>query len=117
MYFVPQGRKVERFLDTVFPNLPIALVISSMGIEGKLSDTLGEKIFEQTEDVNLPKCKFAPRCPFAQKVCFEESPPYVDVSVGHSVKCHFGAQIYGQIGENGIQKSLNLSTLRNEVHR
>ncbi len=95
----------------------IALVISSIGIEGRLSDTLGEKIFEQTEDVNLPKCKFAPRCPFAQKVCFEESPPYVDVSVGHSVKCHFGAKIYGQIGENGIQKSLNLSTLRNEVHR
>lgn len=95
----------------------IALVISSMGIEGKISDTLGEKIFEQTEDVNLPKCKFAPRCPFAQKVCFEETPPYVDVSVGHSVKCHFGPQIYGRIGENGIQKSLNLSTLTSEVHK
>lgn len=93
----------------------IALIISSMGIEGKISDTLGEKIFEQTEDVDLPKCKFAPRCPFAQAKCFEESPPYVDVAVGHSVKCHYAPQIYGQTSESTIQKSLNLSQLQTEI--
>lgn len=89
----------------------IALVISSMGIEGKISDTLGEKIFEQTEDVDLPKCKFAPRCPFAQKVCFEEAPPYVDVTSGHSVKCHFATSIYEHTSESGIQRSLNFSQI------
>ncbi len=93
----------------------IALVISSMGIEGRISDTLGEKIFEQTEDINLPKCKFAPRCPFAQKVCFEETPEYVEVKGGHSVKCHFAGQIYGKTSESSIQKSLNLSALQTEI--
>ncbi len=93
----------------------IALVITSMGIEGRISDTLGDKIFEQTEDIDLPKCKFAPRCPFAQKVCFEESPGYVEVKGGHSVKCHFGAQIYEKTKESSIQKSLNLSALQTEI--
>lgn len=93
----------------------IALVISSMGIEGKISDTLGEKIFEQTEDVDLPLCKFAPRCPFARDICFDEAPPYVDVSSGHSVKCHFAAQIYSQTSESGIQKSLNFSKIETGV--
>lgn len=94
----------------------IALVISSMGIEGKISDTLGEKIFEQTEDVDLPKCKFAPRCPFAQQVCFDEEPGYVEVKNGHSVKCHFGSEIYSKTSENSIDKSLNLSYLKSEIH-
>lgn len=93
----------------------IALVISSMGIEGKISDTLGEKIFEQTEDVNLPKCKFAPRCPFAQQVCFDEAPGYVEVKSGHSVKCHFASQIYSQTSETGIQKSLNFASIRSDA--
>ena len=93
----------------------IALVITSMGIEGRISDTLGEKIFEQTEDIDLPKCKFAPRCPFAQQVCFDESPGYVEVKGGHSVKCHFGAQIYEKTKESSIQKSLNLSALQTEI--
>ena len=93
----------------------IALVITSMGIEGKISDTLGEKIFEQTEDTKLPACKFAPRCPFAQQKCFDESPPYVDVEINHSVKCHFGTQIYSRTRESAIQKSLNLSQLKSEI--
>lgn len=93
----------------------IALVISSMGIEGKISDTLGERIFDQTEDVDLPMCKFAPRCPFAQAKCSEEVPPYVDVAVGHSVKCHFATEIYSKTSENNIEKSLNLSNLRGEI--
>ncbi len=93
----------------------IALVISSMGIEGKISDTLGEKIFEQTEDVDLPKCRFAPRCPFAQQVCFDESPKYVEVKGGHSVKCHFGSQIYEKTRESTIDNSLNLTGLQSQI--
>ncbi len=93
----------------------IALVISSMGIEGKITDTLGEKIFEQTEDVDLPLCRFAPRCPFAQQICFDEAPKYVDVKEGHSVKCHFGSQIYEKTKESSIDNSLNLTGLQTEI--
>lgn len=37
--------------------------------------------------VNPPKgCRFAPRCPFAKKICFEKEPPTVEVD-GSIVKC------------------------------
>ena len=93
----------------------IALIISSMGIEGKISDTLGEKIFEQTENEDLPVCRFAPRCPFSQKICYDEAPPYIDVALDHSVKCHFGARIYEQTRESSVIKSLNIANLKNEI--
>jgi oligopeptide/dipeptide ABC transporter ATP-binding protein len=36
-----------------------------------------------------PGCRFAPRCPVAQAICFEEVPPAVQVSDGHTALCHF----------------------------
>jgi len=37
---------------------------------------------------NLPKgCRFAPRCPFADRRCAEEPPPLRDIGAGHAVAC------------------------------
>lgn len=37
---------------------------------------------------NLPKgCRFAPRCPFADRRCHEEPPPLRDLAPGHAVAC------------------------------
>ncbi len=35
-----------------------------------------------------PGCRFAPRCPFAQSVCFETEPEFREVEPGHFVACH-----------------------------
>ena len=34
-----------------------------------------------------PGCRFAPRCPYAEKRCFEASPPRYEVESGHMVAC------------------------------
>ena len=40
--------------------------------------------------INPPSgCKFHPRCPYAEKICGEQSPGMVEISPGHSVSCHF----------------------------
>jgi oligopeptide/dipeptide ABC transporter ATP-binding protein len=37
---------------------------------------------------DLPKgCRFCPRCPKAQKICFSESPSLVELENGHMVRC------------------------------
>jgi peptide/nickel transport system ATP-binding protein len=42
------------------------------------------------DPTNLPKgCAFCERCPRAEEMCLETPPPYVDVTPGHAVKCHF----------------------------
>ncbi len=35
-----------------------------------------------------PGCPFAPRCPRAMPVCFEDDPPLVTVGPGHQAACH-----------------------------
>ena len=45
---------------------------------------------EITSPINpKPGCRFAPRCEYAQKICFEESPAYVENEPGHFVACHY----------------------------
>jgi oligopeptide/dipeptide ABC transporter ATP-binding protein len=40
--------------------------------------------------VNPPSgCKFHPRCPYAEKICEEQSPSMVEIAPGHLVSCHF----------------------------
>ena len=43
---------------------------------------------EITSPINpAPGCRFAPRCPYAEKRCFEASPPRYEVESGHMVAC------------------------------
>lgn len=43
---------------------------------------------EITSPINpTPGCRFAPRCPYAEKRCFESSPPQYDVGANHMVAC------------------------------
>ncbi len=37
-------------------------------------------------------CLFAPRCPFAQNICREKTPPAAAISPGRLVRCHFAEQ-------------------------
>jgi peptide/nickel transport system ATP-binding protein len=39
-------------------------------------------------------CPFHPRCEYAQGRCSTESPPLVEVSVGHTAACHFAAELH-----------------------
>jgi len=44
---------------------------------------------EVPSPLNPPKgCFFSPRCPLAQKICFEQSPPLEEKGPGHPVACH-----------------------------
>ena len=43
---------------------------------------------EITSPINpAPGCRLAPRCPYAEKRCFEASPPRYEVESGHMVAC------------------------------
>ena len=43
---------------------------------------------EITSPINpAPGCRFAPRCPYAEKRCFEASPPRYEVESGHMEAC------------------------------
>lgn len=40
--------------------------------------------------INPPSgCRFHTRCPFAEQICREEEPAFIDVGDGHQVACHF----------------------------
>lgn len=39
-----------------------------------------------------PHCRFCPRCPKAQEICRRETPPVVQISDGHTAKCHFAKE-------------------------
>jgi peptide/nickel transport system permease protein len=39
-----------------------------------------------------PGCRFSDRCPAAQAVCHDESPPHVGEPLGHGFACHFPAE-------------------------
>jgi oligopeptide/dipeptide ABC transporter ATP-binding protein len=40
--------------------------------------------------INPPSgCKFHPRCPYAEKICSEQSPELREIAPGHFVSCHF----------------------------
>jgi len=45
---------------------------------------------ELTSPINpKPVCRFAPRCQFAQDICFQKEPENKEITQGHFVKCHF----------------------------
>lgn len=40
-----------------------------------------------------PCCRFAPRCPYAEEICFEKAPELLEVVQGHHVSCHLARAI------------------------
>jgi oligopeptide/dipeptide ABC transporter ATP-binding protein len=39
-------------------------------------------------------CRFAPRCQYAEEVCFQEEPKLYKISPSHSSRCHFAEKIH-----------------------
>jgi oligopeptide/dipeptide ABC transporter ATP-binding protein len=38
----------------------------------------------------LPRgCYFSPRCNFSQEICLETKPKFIEVGIGHCIRCHF----------------------------
>ena len=73
----------------------IALLLASIGIEGSISEKLGERIFSQSESTDNSGCLFAPRCQFAKDICSAEKPELLQVSQLHYSRCHFAQDIQG----------------------
>jgi len=89
---VESGLRDEVITDSSHP-YTMALILASIGIEGRVSEVLGERIFN-TEDVeNIRGCNFSPRCKFAKDICRTEDPPLVNLSPSHISKCHFTMEI------------------------
>ncbi len=52
--------------------------------------------------LNAPDhCRFAPRCPFATKECWEKTPPYEEIESNHYVACFHPQNLRKQVSING----------------
>ncbi len=51
--------------------------------------------------LNAPDhCRFAPRCPFATKECWEKMPPYEEITPNHFVACFHPQNLRKQVSKN-----------------
>ncbi|EQD75645.1 oligopeptide/dipeptide ABC transporter, ATPase subunit [mine drainage metagenome] len=89
---VESGETEELIRKSAHP-YTIALLLASIGIEGSLSEKLGERIFSQDEVSDNHGCLFAPRCQFAKEICSAEKPELKEISVAHSSRCHFASEV------------------------
>ncbi|MXZ42334.1 MAG: hypothetical protein F4Z18_11275 [Caldilineaceae bacterium SB0666_bin_21] len=49
---------------------------------------------ETANSADLPSgCYFHPRCHYAEDICRQESPPWVEVAPGHHAACHFNGEL------------------------
>ncbi len=93
----------------------IALILSSIGVQGNVSETLGENIFKQDNGENLPPCKFASRCFLAAQVCFQKAPENEETGIGHHVRCHYASQIWNIVKNNNAAFGLNIEKIRDDL--
>lgn len=70
----------------------IALILSSLGIEGKLETVLGPNIFSEMQEISSG-CIFSNRCPLARPKCSSEEPVLSDMGDGHMAKCHYSSEL------------------------
>ncbi|HEX9928590.1 MAG TPA: ABC transporter ATP-binding protein [Pyrinomonadaceae bacterium] len=51
-----------------------------------------------------PGCPFEPRCNYAQEICREQFPPFVQINENHHSLCHFAEQVYAESqAEGGVK--------------
>ncbi len=93
----------------------MALVLSSIGVRGNVSETLGENIFNQDQGDALPPCKFATRCFLAEEVCFQKAPENAETGIGHHVRCHFAPQLGSLMKNNTAAYGINMEKIRKEL--
>jgi oligopeptide/dipeptide ABC transporter ATP-binding protein len=69
----------------------IALISSAPIPDPKKRNLLQTEIRgEVPSAINPPSgCRFNPRCPYAEAICSEKSPPLAEIASNHSVACHF----------------------------
>lgn len=92
---VESGNTEELIRKSAHP-YTVALLLASIGLEGTVSETLGEKIFVQSmENENPTGCRFAPRCQFAKEICTTTKPELQKIDSGHTSRCHFASAVQG----------------------
>jgi oligopeptide/dipeptide ABC transporter ATP-binding protein len=70
----------------------MALIASSPGSGFGGSDSWSSKLANSQED-EVPGCKFFPRCIYAQEVCRSSEPPLHTVDPDHVSACHFAENL------------------------
>lgn len=91
------GEIIEACDKKVFFSVPLymhpyseALLKSVPSINSSRDQKLDCIYGSAPQPFNLPcGCKFAPRCPYATKMCENEVPPYVEVELNHKIKCFY----------------------------
>ena len=106
---VEEGTSDEVTQTPVHP-YSVALVLASIGMEGNLSESLGENIFSESPAKAENMCKFAPRCPLARDICLSSMPDPVEFSPGRKARCHFAGEIYSNLYAKGYVTSRDLTS-------
>lgn len=106
----------EQIIQEAAHPYTIALILSSMGVQGSITEALGENIFAQTGENSLPACKFAPRCPLATRLCFESVPQNSEVSIGHKVHCHYATIIHKSVSSRSADTVVNFESVKSIIN-
>lgn len=62
-----------------------------------------------------PGCRFAPRCPFALNICYEQEPYLVEIEAGHFNACH-RADAIDQIRREAMLETTWLELAKRSIH-